>query len=208
MRRRQFLALPLLGLAGLMVVNRPRTRPTISTNGEFQYYSVVDHDPEISTSQFQLTIDGLVSQPRNYSWEDLQALPQSRIVRDFHCVTGWVVRDVPWGGVKLSTVMSEVEPQAKALRLYSSDQVYTESLTLDQAVADDVFIATSMFDQPITPRHGGPVRLYTASMLGYKSIKWLNRIELVNEVIPGYWEERGYGVDPWIGKSDGWGKPI
>lgn len=190
------------------MVNRPRTRPTISTNGEFQYYSVVDHDPEISTSQFQLKIDGLVSQPRNYSWEDLQALPQSRIVRDFHCVTGWVVRNVPWGGVKLSTVMSEVEPQAKALRLYSSDQVYTESLTLDQAMADDVFIATSMFDQPITPRHGGPVRLYTASMLGYKSIKWLNRIELVNEVIPGYWEERGYGVDPWIGKSDGWGKPI
>ena len=191
-----------------MLVNRPRSRPTISTNGEFQYYSVVDHDPEISTSQFQLTIDGLVSQPHTYSWEELQALPQSRIVRDFHCVTGWVVRNVPWGGVKLSTVMAEVKPQSQALRLYSSDQVYTESLTLDQAIADDVFIATSMFDKPISPRHGGPVRLYTASMLGYKSIKWLNRIELVNEVIPGYWEERGYGVDPWIGKSDGWGKPI
>jgi DMSO/TMAO reductase YedYZ molybdopterin-dependent catalytic subunit len=47
------------------------------------------------------------------------------------------------------------------------------------------------------------VRLYVAPMYGYKSLKWLETIEVVNKVIPGYWEERGYDVDGWVGKSNG-----
>ena len=51
--------------------------------------------------------------------------------------------------------------------------------------------------------HGAPVRLYAAPMYGYKSAKWLSRIEVTEKVIPGYWEERGYDTDAWVGGSNG-----
>jgi len=96
-----------------------------------------------------------------------------------------------------------VQPSATHLRITSFDGVYTESLTIDQARRDDVLVAHEMQGGPVTREHGGPVRLYVAPMYGYKSLKWLERIEVVNELDPGYWEERGYDVDAWIGKSNG-----
>jgi DMSO/TMAO reductase YedYZ molybdopterin-dependent catalytic subunit len=62
-----------------------------------------------------------------------------------------------------------------------------------------------MEDGPLTAEHGGPVRLYVAPMYGYKSLKWLERIEVVDR-LPGdggYWEERGYDIDAWVGASNG-----
>jgi DMSO/TMAO reductase YedYZ molybdopterin-dependent catalytic subunit len=64
-------------------------------------------------------------------------------------------------------------------------------------------IAYEMEGKPVTSDHGGPVRLYVAPMYGYKSCKWLDGIEVTDRVIPGYWEERGYDVDAWIGTSNG-----
>ncbi len=55
----------------------------------------------------------------------------------------------------------------------------------------------------LSQAHGGPVRLYVAPMYGYKSLKWLDRIEVVDRVEPGYWEVRGYDVDAWVGRSNG-----
>ena len=55
----------------------------------------------------------------------------------------------------------------------------------------------------ISAEHGGPVRLYVAPMYGYKSIKWLDTIELTDRVEPGYWEHYGYDVDGWVGRSNG-----
>jgi len=57
--------------------------------------------------------------------------------------------------------------------------------------------------RPIGSDHGGPVRLYVAPMYGYKSAKWLSGIEVTRKVIPGYWEERGYDIDAWVGDSNG-----
>jgi DMSO/TMAO reductase YedYZ molybdopterin-dependent catalytic subunit len=94
-----------------------------------------------------------------------------------------------------------VKAGGTALRFFSGDGVYTESLTIGQARLPDVLVADRMIGDDVTPDHGGPVRLYVAPMYGYKSIKWLDRIEVVNEVIPGYWENYGYAVNGWIGGS-------
>ena len=69
----------------------------------------------------------------------------------------------------------------------------------------DVIVAHKMLDAPITTPHGGPVRLYGAPMYGYKSLKWLNTIEVLDRVAPGFWEENGYSVDAWVGSSNGRG---
>jgi DMSO/TMAO reductase YedYZ molybdopterin-dependent catalytic subunit len=74
---------------------------------------------------------------------------------------------------------------------------------MEQARRSDVIVAYEMLGKPITSDHGGPVRLYVAPMYGYKSCKWLSGIELTDHVIPGYWEENGYDVDGWVGRSNG-----
>jgi len=174
------------------------------TNG-FRYYSVTGDEPVESTAQYRLTINGLVDHPTTLTYADLAAMPQTHLVKDFQCVTGWRVPQVPWSGVALSHLLDVVGVQAsaKAVLFGSFDGAYTESLTLDQAGGTDTLVATHMLGAPVTRSHGGPVRLYVAPMYGYKSLKWLSSIELSDRVVPGYWEGYGYDVDAWIGKSNG-----
>jgi DMSO/TMAO reductase YedYZ molybdopterin-dependent catalytic subunit len=48
------------------------------------------------------------------------------------------------------------------------------------------------------------MRLVIPEMYGYKNVKWLTRIELVPRLQTGYWEQRGYDVDAWVGRSNGY----
>ena len=171
----------------------------------FRYYSVTGGVDEASASDYRLTVSGLVARPGRHTIADLQAMPQTSLVRDFQCVTGWRVPGVPWAGVRLGHLLDLAGPtrQATAVRLTSFDGTYTESLTLDQARRPDVLVALQMLGAPVTHDHGGPVRLYVAPMYGYKSLKWLSGIELTRDVVPGYWEDRGYSVDGWVGSSNG-----
>ncbi|GAC1320147.1 MAG: hypothetical protein NVSMB12_19710 [Acidimicrobiales bacterium] len=172
--------------------------------GRFRIYSVTADLPRRSPADYRLKVTGLVDTPLDLSFSDLQALPPTTLVKDFQCVTGWRVAAVPWVGVTLSSLLEKagVQAGARAVRFRSFDGAYTESLTLDQARRPDVLVAHQMEGGPISNAHGGPVRLYVAPMYGYKSCKWLDRIEVSDHVTPGYWEERGYDVDAWIGRSN------
>jgi hypothetical protein len=171
----------------------------------FRFYSVVGDVRRRPAAQWTMTVKGLVRRPRTFSMADLAKLPQTHLTRDFQCVTGWRVPDVMWSGVALRDLFEVVgvSPAAKAVRITSFDGVYTESLTMSQALRRDVLVATKMLGGPVSHDHGGPVRLFVAPMYGYKSLKWLGGIELTDRVIPGYWERRGYDVDAWVGRSNG-----
>ncbi|HVF75445.1 MAG TPA: molybdopterin-dependent oxidoreductase [Acidimicrobiales bacterium] len=173
--------------------------------GGFRIYTVTGSLPARSEAEYRLKVTGLVDRPLELTVADLRAMPRTRFVKDFQCVTGWRVPDVPWTGVALSALLDAAGVQAagKALRFVSFDGAYTESLTLEQARRPDMVVAYEMYDKPVTRAHGGPVRLYTAPMYGYKSCKWLAEIEVTPRVVPGYWELRGYDIDAWIGKSNG-----
>lgn len=171
----------------------------------FRFYSVTSSIPKRTDADYQLTVGGLVRRKMTLTMADLHRLPQTSLVRDFQCVTGWRVPSVHWSGVALPDLLDHVGVQAgaKAVRFTSFDGEYTESLTLDQARRRDIIVATSMLGGPVSRNHGGPVRLYVAPMYGYKSCKWLGGIELTDHVMPGYWEHLGYDVDAWVGKSNG-----
>ena len=111
-------------------------------------------------------------------------------------------RSITVSSLDLNAVVG-VQGSARAVTLYSHDGAYTESLTLEQVEQDEVMVATHLDGAVITRDHGGPVRLLVVPMYGYKSLKWLSRIELVESVDPGYWEERGYDVDAYVGSSNG-----
>ncbi|MGW8681486.1 molybdopterin-dependent oxidoreductase [Streptomyces sp. NPDC055817] len=177
----------------------------LPNGGGFRYYSVASSVPHRSAADYRLTVDGLVDRPTTYTLPALRALPQTRLVRDVQCVTGWRVPQTPFEGVRLSSILDAagVRPSAKALRLTCFDGTYSESLTLLQARRADVLVALRMQDKPLGHTHGGPVRLYVGPMYFYKSAKWLSGITVTDRVEPGYWENRGYDVDAWVGRSNG-----
>jgi DMSO/TMAO reductase YedYZ molybdopterin-dependent catalytic subunit len=176
--------------------------------GRFRIYSVTAELPSRSQADYQLRVDGLVERPSTLSYSDIHdRLPQTGLTRDFQCVTGWRVHHVPWVGVRLSDVLAPagVLPNATRVMFHSFDGEYTESLSMDQAMRPDVLVAHTMQGKPVSREHGGPVRMYVAPMYGYKSCKWLERIELVDHLVDdgGYWESRGYDLDGWVGASNG-----
>ncbi|MFJ5309428.1 molybdopterin-dependent oxidoreductase [Streptomyces sp. NPDC088350] len=177
----------------------------LPNGGGFRYYSVTGSVPHKNATNYRLTVDGLVDKPASYTLADLRALPQTRLVKDVQCVTGWRVPGTPFEGVRLSRLLDAAGVRAKAgaVRFSCFDGAYTESLTLDQARRSDILVALRMQDKDLGHDHGGPVRLYVAPMYFYKSAKWLSGITVTEHVKPGYWEDRGYDVDAWVGKSNG-----
>ncbi len=167
--------------------------------GNFRVYSVTEI-PSFSSDNWKFAIGGLVNQPLTYNWEDFLKIPRQFQVSDFHCITGWSVYRVTWEGILLSDLLNKagVKSQAKYVKFYSGDGVYTDTLTIQQARMQDVMIAILMDGKPIPQKLGGPIRLIVPKMYAYKSVKWVQAIELIEEEHIGYWEERGYDTDAWV----------
>ncbi|MGB8180413.1 MAG: molybdopterin-dependent oxidoreductase [Acidimicrobiales bacterium] len=171
----------------------------------FRIYSITGTYPQIKDSDYRLKVSGLVHRPKTFTLDDLKAMPVTSFTKNFQCVTGWKVPDVPWEGVLLSDILDtvRVRPGAVALTFESYDGADSESLTIDQARLPDVIVAYQMLGAPVTTEHGGPVRLYVAPMFGYKSLKWLSAIRVVDREQPGYWEQNGYPVNGWLDGTTG-----
>jgi DMSO/TMAO reductase YedYZ molybdopterin-dependent catalytic subunit len=195
---------PLANAISALARHVPSGVAGVIPGGGFRFYTVTD-EPQVAPADYHLQVTGLVDRPGVFGLAALEALPQTHLVRDFQCVTGWRVPGVPWSGVKLADLLDHVgvTPDATAVNFTSFDGVYTESLTLDEARRSDVLVATRMLGAPVTRAHGGPVRLYVAPMYGYKSLKWLGGIEVTSHIAAGYWELRGYDTDAWVGSSNG-----
>ena len=167
--------------------------------GHFRVYTVTPI-PTFTNDNWSFTVDGLVNQSFKWHWKEFVELKRSVQVSDFHCVTGWSVYKNTWEGIKLKDLLNQagVKSNAKTVKFYSGDGVYTDTLTLEQADMDDVMVAIMHDGKPIPSDLGGPVRLIVPKMFAYKSVKWLNRIELIKGEHTGYWEERGYSNDAWV----------
>jgi DMSO/TMAO reductase YedYZ molybdopterin-dependent catalytic subunit len=81
---------------------------------------------------------------------------------------------------------------------------YVDYLTLHQASLHDVMLAYEMDGKPLPREHGAPVRLIIPEMYGYKNVKWLQGIDVVDHAGQGYWEGLGYDKDAWVGRSNGY----
>jgi DMSO/TMAO reductase YedYZ molybdopterin-dependent catalytic subunit len=180
--------------------------PLVPTGG-WRIYTVSGSLPGFDPTTWRLQLAGAVDRPVALDYRELLALPKTEQVSTFHCVTGWTVHNVRWGGVRIKDVLARVtpHPEAHALRFVSAEHPYDDYLTLDQASLSDVMLAYEMDGKPLSRAHGAPLRLVIPDMYGYKNVKWLNRIELVPREARGYWEQLGYDQDAWVGRSNGYG---
>jgi DMSO/TMAO reductase YedYZ molybdopterin-dependent catalytic subunit len=182
------------------------TLPLLPSGG-WRIYTVSGSLPVFDERSWRLELGGLVHRPASLTYRDLLALPRVEQVSTFHCVTGWTVQDVRWGGVRLRDVLAAAAPtaHAHALEFVSAERPYVDSLTMRQASLHDVLLAYEMDGQPLPRAHGAPLRLVIPEMYGYKNVKWLTRIDAVPAPHRGYWEQRGYDEDAWVGRSNGFG---
>ncbi|HVI18004.1 MAG TPA: molybdopterin-dependent oxidoreductase [Gaiellales bacterium] len=217
MGRGVFLGVVGAGVAGLFVGGRvsrlasplgsvvPNAVRSLVPDG-WRIYSVNPPWPTFDPASYRLQVTGAVEHPLSLSWDEVLALPQARQTTDFHCVTGWTVGGVHWQGLRLQDLWDRAKPtsQAKYANFVSLEQPYVDSLSMRQTTMPNVMLAHAMDSKPLTQAHGAPMRLVIPEMYGYKGVKWLTRIDLVPKLEAGFWEQRGYDVDAWVGRSNGY----
>lgn len=155
--------------------------------------------PKISTENWQLKVSGL-AQTKVFTWSDLMAMPQSNFTADFHCVTRWSKLDVQWTGVKVTDFMRHVEVDPKAVHVMEHCYGgYTTNIEMQDFLREENFFAHTVFGEPLSAEHGGPLRLVVPHLYAWKSAKWINELQFLAQEELGFWERNGYHTrgEPW-----------
>ena len=165
--------------------------------------NVDDLAQDFVTEPWSVQVNGLVKNPRTFSIEDLRLnFDQEERIYRMRCVEAWSMV-IPWTGFPLHKLLAEVEPTADAKYVTFEtalvpDQMegansgmfpfpYLEGLRLDEAMHDLTILATGLYDEPLPPQNGAPIRLVVPWKYGFKSIKSIVRISLVADQPPTLW---------------------
>ncbi|CAM4247174.1 sulfite oxidase-like oxidoreductase [Paenibacillus alkaliterrae] len=149
--------------------------------------------PRYDLSSWSLRVFGEVEEERSFSFEELLALPQTKTLCDIHCVTRWSKLDTEWEGVKFTDLLPLLgaKPDAKYVMIHA-DEDYDTNLPLEDLQREDVLLAHHFDGQPLTDKHGWPLRLIVPHLYFWKSAKWITGIEFMKEDREGFWERNGF----------------
>jgi DMSO/TMAO reductase YedYZ molybdopterin-dependent catalytic subunit len=211
------------GFHRLLTIAEPLNHALIGTRGLAQTYPESAISPDFPVNSlptpsgaryagfvathfhsYRLVVDGSVERPQAFSLDRLQTMSQTSEITRHDCVDGWSAI-AQWSGVRLSEVLAIVSPRrdARYVVFHCMDRdersvQYYETLDLHQANHPQTLLALRMNGAHIPVDHGAPVRLRVPTQLGYKSAKWVQRIEVVGTFAKlyggngGYWEDQGY----------------
>jgi DMSO/TMAO reductase YedYZ molybdopterin-dependent catalytic subunit len=184
---------PALTITGLSTLFTP--------NSEFYRIDTAIDVPHISIDSWRLKIDGMVANPREFTYQELISRPVFEMDDTIACVSnqvgGALVGNARWLGIRLDDLIKEASPSASADQVmgYSSDGF---SAGFPFAVLDgrNAMIAIGMNGQPLPVEHGFPARIIVPGLYGYVSAtKWLTDIELTRfDQKQGYWIPRGWSA--------------
>src|SRR3954453_22663637 len=152
--------------------------------------------PQTDLATWNFKVAGEVEDPVTLTYDELQALPQSEITVDIHCVTRWSRFDTSFRGVHWRELAALVRPKPSArFVLAQAEQGFTANIPLEAAEGDESLIAWEADVEPLEAEHGWPPRLVVPSRYFWKSAKWLRGLELLSADQPGFWERYGYHND-------------
>jgi sulfoxide reductase catalytic subunit YedY len=157
---------------------------------------------DFKTWPWTVEVGGLVHKPKRFDTDDLLKYAQEERIYRLRCVEAWSMV-IPWVGFPLARLLEEVEPMGKARyvrfeTLYDPDQMpgqkragyswpYVEGLRMDEAMHELTILATGLYGKALRPQNGAPVRLVVPWKYGFKSIKSIVKIELVEEMPVSLW---------------------
>src|SRR6266851_2454369 len=162
----------------------------------FNKFPINDYDvddPEVDLDKWTLTVGGAVQKPGDYRLAQIQALPKVNQNTRHVCVEGWDVIG-RFGGVRLSDFLKMIgaDPGARFVTVECADDYY-ESLDMATAMHPQTLLCYEMYDKPLTPEHGAPLRLNIPTKIGYKQAKYLTDLNVTHVLDKvGYWEDQGY----------------
>ena len=186
------------------------TDPALTTSGlsklftpnrEFYRIDTAIGVPNISINTWRLKIDGMVTNPREFTYQELTSRPVFELDDTIACVSnevgGNLVGNARWLGIRLDDLIKEVAPTAQADQImgYSSDG-FSAGFPLAILDGRDAMIAFGMNGVPLPLEHGFPARIIVPGLYGYVSAtKWLTDIELTRfDKKQGYWVPRGWSA--------------
>ena len=207
--RRLFLGLSAFGVAAIVagpsavdLLSRTAIGSVVSSAtglAGYQIYTVTSGYPSYDPASYRLNVGGEVGHNLSLSLSDLAQMASPDLHATFHCVTGWTVPNQTFGGVMLRDLLAKAgvgsSTEGKYVNFYSFDGTYTEVMPLSEAMGNTSMVVTHLDGVPLPKEHGAPVRLFVNGSYGYKSIKWLSKIEVSTKPLQGYWEQYGYPAD-------------
>ncbi len=156
--------------------------------------------PRVEPDKWELRLFGLVEKDVTLNWEQLQALPSTKVHCDIHCVTSWSRFDNEFEGVAVPDLLKlvQLKPNATAVMAHCYGG-YTTNMLMSDLDRPDNLLAYKHDGNWLHPSHGGPVRLMVPHLYFWKSAKWLKALEFIDRDRPGFWEQYGYHLrgDPW-----------
>ncbi|MFX1329013.1 MAG: molybdopterin-dependent oxidoreductase, partial [Promethearchaeota archaeon] len=148
--------------------------------------------PDIDIDSWTLNITGNVQNPLVFSYENFTHLPTISMKITHQCVYVPLGTGI-WRGVTLEYILNLINPGPGALEVvfYAVDG-FTSSLTIEEVIKYDVFLAYEINGVPLPLEHGFPLRVVAPHHVGYKWVKFLDRIEIVNYDYKGFLESMGF----------------
>ena len=176
-----------------------RTPPGQTLTEDFPVLSA-GPTPHLSTAQWSFTLKVGPKPVKRWTWAEVNALPQTSIRVDLHCVTRWSKLDTSWQGVSVDTLLeaANLTPPTSYVLANSFDD-YSTNLPVADLVGGKAMVALRYRGDAITADHGGPARLLVPHLYLWKSAKWLSGLQFTEKNEAGFWELRGYHMrgDPW-----------
>jgi DMSO/TMAO reductase YedYZ molybdopterin-dependent catalytic subunit len=152
----------------------------------------IGEQPEIDIAEWQLEVAGLVDTPLVLTYEDIMSMSSVTQVTYLYCMPGYEGTG-EWTGVPLKYVLEKAGyADATVSVIFHAADEYTSSIPLETALLDDTLLAYEMNGVVLPEEHGYPLRLVVPGKVGYKWVKWIVKIELVDYEYEGYWESMGY----------------
>lgn len=167
--------------------------------------------PQVVPDTWRFRIWGAVESPYELTWDEFQTLPREEVLCDIHCVTQWSRHDNVFAGVPVTVLLARARPMPAArFVLVHAEPDFTTNLPLADLDREGNLLATHHQGEPLSPEHGGPVRLVVPALYFWKSAKWVTGFELLEEDWPGFWEQNGYHMrgDPWAEERFGRPDPV
>jgi hypothetical protein len=126
--------------------------------------------------------------------EIVAGLPRVEMTTELKCIEGWS-QVVTWGGVSFTDFVRKLGTGAERhpyVALATADGDYYVGLDTPAALHPQTLLCDRMNGEPLSHKHGGPLRLVTVVKYGIKNIKWLGRIRFQDERPRDFWAEQGY----------------
>jgi DMSO/TMAO reductase YedYZ molybdopterin-dependent catalytic subunit len=172
----------------------------ITSNSEFYVEDIHGPPKSLNAKNWHLKVTGKVDRPMTLSLDQIRKRPAVRQIITLSCignpVGGYALGNAEWEGISLRDLLDEADPDffTKTLIFKGADG-YHDSIPLSRGRHRAALLAHTMNGEPLSRKHGFPLRLLVPGLYGIKQVKWIREIEVSNENHVGYWGKRNWSRD-------------